>query len=854
MSDELNSSYGNIGDPLDEDQKDKLQRSIEEDRAFQQALEDRAEVAQTQIDRESLGDDTSIPMGEGPQQQPEAPQPQPQQQQATAPAEQQQVQDGPKRPGDPGTNPNRPTAGEEDQYQWNAETGEYEMKSGAAVGLVAETVVAPFAGTLDGFVDLYNYFMPGPDIPKLPRFQNENIEVIRNVSSFVGPQLTGMGLIGKGAKAVHAAGKAPKAVQALGNNRLFQWFATLGLDGAVGAVIDQSNSDSTGDNMQRQLRDALGTPEGENLFGIFPSDWATSDTDSPDEKRAKNRNEGFGLGMFSGIAEGLVRVIAAAKSTRRITTKIRIKGDNGSYSVRSLGDEFSDIKYSDDAIEDELLRSEARTQRNLDELGEFYVAKMNEGNIAEGRPYQQVTEMEFPDGPVKGIHDQFDIGENGVRNADPGGAVGAAIDAARIKYNIGTRYGRLGSIITEAALKWGLEVENLSQAQLVNAVLEHIESSGKFDALIGDTVISAKQIDEAGTELAEIMEDMRPGEMKLLLDNYKKLNDDLNLQVVNKVGYDAVFKSIKKYQDMFLNLNEKKARALLTTSLAGQASDMAGAVRQLEGSAAIEAAREQIFNRMEYLMVEKALASYDAGSTLRSLNVWERIKQLADGKGAKDYVLRETKAREEFLGNLIPEAKGFSQTLMELSETNPEFLKPLFDAYHMTDGNVSSMYMLNKYVMENLGQIKQFVAKGKGSMPNLIVQGFWSNYYNSILSSTVTPIRAVIGNTGGLIARPINTMVGTMLSGDLKKLHRAGVQYAGVSDAFSNAWNQMALYWRKATENPMSVRDIDRADLRIKENEEQFAVLRSYADAAAENGEYGPQYLLQSIRRFALYC
>ena len=851
MSDKIYSAYNTIGDPLSDEEKDKLDQSIQQNEAIQRDLEIRA---QEELERQEMEEaqlraeetqrlqasegGAAIPGAENYQENAPAPQ----QPEAPAPAVQ---QEGPKQPGDEGTNPNRPTEGEEDQYQWNAETGEYEMKSGAAVGLVAETVVAPMAGTLDGFTDIYNYFMPGPDIPKLPKFQNENIEVIRNVSSFIGPQLTGMGVIGKGARALHSAGKAPQAVQALGNNPLFQWFATLGLDGAVGAVIDQSNADSTGDNMQRQLRDALRTPEGERLFGIFPADWATSDRDSPDEKRAKNRNEGFGLGMFSGVAEGLVRVFAAAKSTQRITTKIRTKDTSGAYVTRTLGDEFTDIKYSDDPIEDSILRSEARTQRNLDELGEFYVAKQNEANLAAGQPYQQVTEMEFPDGPVKGIHDQFDIGENGVRTADPDGAIGAAIDAARVKYNIGTRYGRLGSIVTEAALKWGLEVENLSQAQLVNAVLEHIESSGKFDALIGDTIISAKQIDEAGTELAEIMEDMRPGEMRLLLDNYKKLNDDLNLSVVNKVGYDAVFKSIKRYQEVFLNLDEKKARALLTTSLAGQASDMAGEIRNLEGSAAIEAAREQIFNRMEYLMVEKALASYDAGSTLRSLNVWERIKQLADGTAAKDYVLRETEARERFLGQLIPDAKGFTQTLMELSDSNPEFLKPLFDAYHMTDGHVSSMYLLNKYVMENLGQIKQFVARGKGSMPNLIVQGFWSNYYNSILSSTVTPVRAVVGNTTGLIARPINTMVGSLMSGDLRGLHRASVQYTGVIEGFQRAWQQASLYMRKATENPMSVRDIDRADLRIKQNEEQFEILKGYADASSQNGEYGPQFLLQ---------
>ena len=206
MSDKIYSAYNTIGDPLSDEEKDKLDQSIQQNEAIQRDLEIRA---QEELERQEMEEaqlraeetqrlqasegGAAIPGAENYQENAPAPQ----QPEAPAPAVQ---QEGPKQPGDEGTNPNRPTEGEEDQYQWNAETGEYEMKSGAAVGLVAETVVAPMAGTLDGFTDIYNYFMPGPDIPKLPKFQNENIEVIRNVSSFIGPQLTGMGVIGKGAR------------------------------------------------------------------------------------------------------------------------------------------------------------------------------------------------------------------------------------------------------------------------------------------------------------------------------------------------------------------------------------------------------------------------------------------------------------------------------------------------------------------------------------------------------------------------------------------------------------------------------------------------------------------------------
>ena len=750
----------------------------------------------------------------------------------------------PKQPGDEGTNPNRPPEGEEGNYKWNPQTGEYELNASAAMQMVGETVLAPAVGTVDGFTDMYNYFMPGPDIPMIPKFRDSNLQTIRDISSFVGPSLTGVGILGKIGQGIQSAKYLPNIVRAIASNPMTKWFGGLAADGAVGAVSDQSNRHSLDGNAQRAVRDMLKTPESEHLFGIFAPDWATQPEDSEDMKRAKNRNEGFGLGILSGLGIGLAKVAGAAVDTRLATKYHGANAADTEYLNKITKDEFSNIKYSDDPIEDAVARSEARTQRNLDELGEFTVAKMNEANMVEGKPFQTADELEFTE-PAKGIHDNFDWNENGVRNADPDGVPGAMVSAVKIQKNIGTRNGRLGSIITEAALKYGLDVDSLQKGQLINLILDKITKSGKFSAQVGDRIISAKEIDAAGTFLAEVMEEMEPGQMKELLGEYRKLNDDLNIEVVNKVGYDAVFKSIKKYQDVFLNLDEKKARALLTTSLAGQASDMATMINQMPPNVAITEARNQIFDRMEYLMVEKGLASYDAGSTLASLNVWKRIKALADPKGAaKDYVLAQVQARERFLGKVIPKAKEFTSNLISIMDEKPHFMKPLFEAYQLLDGDVQSMYRLNQYVYENLGAIQQAFVRGENTMPNLIVEGFYANYYNSILSSTATPIRAMVGNLGGLIARPINTMVGSLVSGDVRNMHRAWVQYSGAVGAFTEAFQHAGKIGRMANENAMSVMSYGKGDLVIQNFDNKVKVLRSFAEASKKEGHHGPEFLL----------
>ena len=89
--------------------------------------------------------------------------------------------------------------------------------------------LAPAAGLIDTGTDTLN-LIPGVNIPKLPEFESNALQGVRQISALILPMRMLKGLaIAKGA-AVHKAGVAPQKVQALGNSRLFKWASEAGID------------------------------------------------------------------------------------------------------------------------------------------------------------------------------------------------------------------------------------------------------------------------------------------------------------------------------------------------------------------------------------------------------------------------------------------------------------------------------------------------------------------------------------------------------------------------------------------------------------------------------------------------
>ena len=294
----------------------------------------------------------------------------------------------------------------------------------------------------------------------------------------------------------------------------------------------------------------------------------------------------------------------AGKSVKRTTNMLSADPSNQAVLNKLTKDEFSDIKFSDNPLEDSVLRGAARKEKELDALGEYLKSRKGDSNE-----------------PLLGVHDVFDPKESVLRTKDADGVLGAAADAAQIQGNIQSQYGRLGSVITNAALKYGLEVDNRTAEVLIRDLAETIKKGGKYTKkLAGAPDITPEMIDSAGKKLTEILIDprMEPGEMFKLLDEFKISLSD-GQKVLDQSGTRGVMNAIKAYKDQLLDMDVMKARAYLTTSLAGQVADIAEGVRLMDDPMVYKQAIDQIADRMEYLMVEKALAGKFGGSYLRNL-------------------------------------------------------------------------------------------------------------------------------------------------------------------------------------------------------------------------------------------
>ena len=677
-------------------------------------------------------------------------------------------------------------------------------------------------GIVDTVIDTFNLVSP-IDAPRVPKFKSNAGEAVRQLSALILPQRMLKGVLASKAVGIHKSGVAGQRLQNLGNDRLFQWVADAGLEIGTGAAVDYVSKQHQEDhNLAGMLKKWF--PQ---TYQFIPNSIATQDTDSSDLKRSKNVKEGGVLGFFGSVLEGATKLARAGSSLSRATKWVP-KDNLAKKNLKKLTeDEFTNVKFDDDPVADQVLRAEARREKELDNLAEYWTAKDPD-----------LTE------PKLGVHDVYDLDATSVRAKDVDGIVGASVDAVRVSKNIDSTYGRLGSVLTESARKYGLEAESLSKRTLLKGLAEEIKLGGKYSKeLASGKVITEAEIEEAGIRLAEIITDprMEAGEIRQLLNEFKGEID--GIKAVDSKGYRGVMKALKHYADEFLNMDVEKARAYLLTSEAGQVSDIAEGGRLMDGTAAVERAQEQILDRLQYLMVEKGLASYQAGSRLSHLNTWKSAKASGNATKMKEAAEALTEDTNSKLLEIIPKAEQYADSLRSISKERPEFLRPFMLANEMTDGNIDTMYKLNNFVRNSLGTIEKAFYDGQPEIPSIINRTQWSIIFNSVLSAFSTPVRALAGNLGGIIGKPASLAVGAMTPG-MSDMHRRSFhQYAGITDTLTKAFEHMKVVYRKAATDPTSVGYIMRDDVAIKEAN-NLEVLKSFAKASEETGEYGPSALI----------
>ena len=681
--------------------------------------------------------------------------------------------------------------------------------------------LAPVVGIVDTITDAINLASAGDtfDIPKIPEYESQTTQALRNISGLLIPSLGLRGMLLKAGTKAHAAATAPKFLQKLGNSRSFQYFAKFGADiGTAGLVDYVSEQNQKDDNFFGTLQKYW--PQ---TFQWIPESIATNNDDTPGEKRAKNVNEGAIFGVLASVVEGIAYLTKAGSSLQRTAKFVPAK--DSSISTKALKelteDEFTNVKFSDKPVEDSTLRGFARKEHALNELSEYYISRGQEP----------------PNWP------SLDEGEKLVRTKDADGVVGAAADAAQIQNNIETGWGRLGNIVSEAARKEGIELENLANRTLVSQVTEELKRAGKFSkTLRSGKRLTERLIEDAGKHLAATLLHPRVDTDDILgiLDEFKRSVDGSAIRIAGKKGISSAVKQLKA---QMLDLDVHKARAYLATSEAGQVADFAEGARLMEDGDSVFRTVELMADRLEVLSVEKALANFEANSMLSHMNTWKSAVDTGDARvmnAAADTILGNTQDR---LTEIIPKAKAWSEVIKEVSRENPEFLRPFLLANEFTDGNVDSLYKLHDWAQNNLGVFKKAIYDRNPDVPSIINKAWWSNLFNSALSAVGTPFRAGAGNLTGLLGRGAATTFGAVAQGDLANAKKAMVAHFALDDTLQKAFDHMRLVFRKASTNPKEVSYVMRSDIAIK-TEKGLDSLRAYADAASENGEDGARMLL----------
>ena len=707
---------------------------------------------------------------------------------------------------------------------FRTETGDIDLdklrKQGSELDLMVPT------GLLDFGADLLN-MIPNVEVPKVPKFENEIAQSVRELSSIVIPTLT---LGGIGGAALKGAAAGSKFL----TDPLVRKIGEIGFAAGTGAFVDYTvKINQEDDNLAGSLK-----KNWPRWFGWIPDNVATLDTDSPDVKRGKNVTEGVTLGVGTDLLLGLNKLFKAASGIDRSTQWIP--------ETEKAKNWFSKNLEPEGTVEEVVEASAAKRSNSLDEIGGYNVSKKTsfEQDIETGMMRQTIDESE----PIFGYHDMYGYQEQGIRSVDDLGIVGASIDAARIQNNIDTIYGRIGNSVSEGALKFSLEsVENQQAIQRgLTDVLTEADNYGYRTA--SGTQITSDQIKDAGERLAATFYKMDVEQLRRQLPDYSKLSPT-NTTVLSDDAYNGVVGAIKKYMDDFANMDYMKAQAYVGTSFAGQISDMAQGMRLTEGTPAIERAQEQILDRLEFLMVQKNMTSFTKKRSEKLLSAFNQLtsSDVLDTKQSKriEQIIRnESDQTAITLDRVKQEAKFTVDNLREISQTQPEMLNPLMLAYELTDGNVDTITKLNNYVKQSTGVLSKAFFDGQPEIPSVVMKGFWSNIYNSTLSAFGTPIKAGLVNTAQIIEKPLRITVGALMSGDVQTIRRAWYQFNSVSETLQDSFEYMNQVFKRSGADPNVIELRD--DLGLK-NERQLEVLNSFANAKAEQGEYGPQVMMEIV-------
>lgn len=734
----------------------------------------------------------------------------------------------------------------------------------------AEVALSIPTSLVDFGTDLLN-IIPGVNIPKVTKFENEVAQSVREISSVITPTLMGVGLL----NAAGAAGKAKLGWSIL-NNKFVQFMGQRGVEALSGVAVGAVSREYTEDNLSGTLKQSF-----PKTFDFIPDSMATLAEDDEDTKRQKNIYEDLGLGIVTDLGIGAVRFVSALagtsgalrESNRLALQTNRLVGETPEAnkwisSARIESPEYTKAKRIweqaeavDEAFREDVIRTRVPFTELTEEQQQQIIKRYADFGLLDETPEDVVTRSALKqeqaldevgaynysqnpalDRPLKGVHDLYDYTEIGVRTVDDFGVVGASVDAARIARNLDTAYGRLGNMISEPALKYALKSSDNAQ-DVVLGLADQLHKAGRIGAEGANWKVTFDDVLDANEDVAIQLFDprMSKADIRQVLEPFITRTAD-GTEILAEGGFAMASKALRSFGSELSSMDVVRAQSLLAGSLSGRISDLSEGARLMAGTSAVPAAQEKIIDMMQYVSQLSASAKYYKN---RKMNL---IQQVKNGfRNIEGYNEATALGAGETAQRIFADSEKFGDTLRQIAANQPHIMDQFLMAYELTDGRIDTIVKMNQYIAEMTTDLGKGFINLNPEVQNKLVAGVWSNIYNSVLSAFKTPIQALVGNFGGIISQPISHFAGAVMSGDLKAIQRGWVAYGSMGETLNRALPYAGDIFMRASREPDSVRAATRIDL-LMQSERELDFLKQAARTQAAEGKEGLQYVVNQIQ------
>ncbi len=673
-----------------------------------------------------------------------------------------------------------------------------------------EMALAVPTGFLDFGVDLVNKVLPKStiQIPKVTKYENGIAQTVRDISAIVGPTMGAQGVAMKAATAAQA-----RVGWSLGNTAFMRFLGTRGVEAgtsvAVGSISAQYEE---GDKLMGAIKKALPAQ-----WDFIPDNWATLDTDSPDEKRQKSINEDLGLGFLIPFVRAAGKFGEAIGEVRKVfSNPPKIVGKTP--KAQSWIDSAAPV--ADDA--DDLTKYALGQEDALDELGAYNLSQNPNMDVA-----------------LKGVHDLYDWNEIGQRTVDDFGIVGASLDAVRIAKNYDTVYGRLGSVASPPAIKYAGSTP-MGSEDVIMGLTKQLKDADEYGMEAANWSIKFDDVVKQGENLAVELFDpsMNVKQLRETLDPFIVKTKE-GVEYVAEEGYASLFRAIGTMSSEFSSMDIARTQGYVATSLAGQVADIAEGIRINAGSRSIAGAQDRVKENLMFLMKLQGVSRYYANKKTSTKNLFQKL--LSRGQTPPAQVVDETEL-PRVLEGIQKEVEVFGESLDYLKNEHPKTAEALMELYELSDGKINSISKLNEDILNSFTRWRPLIDRNPDA-PNILAQALRSNYFNSMLSSIETGATALYGNLGGIIAEPVAYFAGAVLRRDMDSIQRGWMAYSSIFDTQRKALPYAGKLFMKASQNPNAVQSQTRLDMVLKQSEKLDAYKKIAEERAAE-GNYGMMYLI----------